>query len=573
MKSSSHSITNSLKGRIWLAAASLAIVDCILGLAAYLILSFLSADPFLTLFVTCILLTLATLSFGWLISKDILKPVEELALLARSLERSPSASLPRTTGAIETDQLLQSLHKNGQQLRNLISVMDDVAAGKTEAATIPLEASDKLTASFQKLCTKVTDSISAKRELDELRTAVTQLSADVSKVRGGQVEVDPRSDHPEAKDLANTLRFLTGRLTSLYQQIFASTLECDRAAAEARSSLQSVLDSIDQTALNRVIGEVRSSQNSKLEAAVVELSAAVKTSSELYDEFSANDASTTRVVGAAQQLQQGAAETSHVVQKLRNRVSAISQLARNAKDISKRSNLIALNASIAANGNGTPEMLVSEIENVSARSEDLCRQIVLAGESLNSEIAAIEKGIASLTDVAPEIARSVNSSTQLVHTLFDQIVQIGEIEQNVRSASEETRLENDKLRGIIDKLSDVSVASAMVRESETGIQRISSLVTGLRESVSDLKVSSASRPQTSIPESSPVAAMPAPPSVQQSPSAQGSFEMLVESSTSGSGPEPTLAPLPPSVKFPASPTTPVNGFETLIDVSAHLVEN
>ncbi|MDI1241373.1 MAG: hypothetical protein PSX80_05575, partial [bacterium] len=137
----SRSVINSLKGRIWLAAGTLAVADCLLGLGAYLVLTFLSADPFLTLFATIVLLTAASLGFGWLLAKDLLKPVEEVALLARSLERSPSASLPRTTGAIETDQLLQTLHKNGQQIRNLISVMDDVAAGKTEAATIPLESS------------------------------------------------------------------------------------------------------------------------------------------------------------------------------------------------------------------------------------------------------------------------------------------------------------------------------------------------------------------------------------------------------------------------------------------------
>jgi hypothetical protein len=141
---------------------ALAVVNGISGLGVYLALSFLSADPTVTVLATFFLLALVTLLFGWWLASDLLKPIEEVTLLARSLERSPSASLPRTTGAIETDQLLQTLHRSGQQLRNLISLMDDVAAGKVEVASMPLESSDKLSASFQKLVSKVTDSISAK---------------------------------------------------------------------------------------------------------------------------------------------------------------------------------------------------------------------------------------------------------------------------------------------------------------------------------------------------------------------------------------------------------------------------
>jgi pyridoxine 5'-phosphate synthase PdxJ len=43
----------------------------------------------------------------------------------------PATSLPKTTGATETDELLATLHRNSRQLHNLIGLMDDVAAGKT----------------------------------------------------------------------------------------------------------------------------------------------------------------------------------------------------------------------------------------------------------------------------------------------------------------------------------------------------------------------------------------------------------------------------------------------------------
>ena len=570
MKPSSRSIMNSLKGRIWLAAGTLAVADCLIGLGAYLVLTFVSADPFLTLFATIVLLTAASLGFGWLLAKDLLRPVEEVALLARSLERSPSASLPRTTGAIETDQLLQTLHKNGQQIRNLISVMDDVAAGKTEAATIPLESSDKLSSSFQKLVAKVTDSISAKNDLDELRAAIARLSSDVSRVRGGQLDLKLKTDQPQTKDIAEALRFLTTRLTGLTQQIYATTSECERAAADARTCLQSSLDAIDQRALGSAAKDL-GNDDAKLDSLLSELSSAVKGSSDLYDNYVADNAASSRVADASLQLKSGVVETGRLVQKLRNRSSVIAQLGRQAQDIAKRSNLIALNVSITSNGMTTPEVLVSEIENLSDRSEELHRQILLAGESFNSEIAAIEKEIGSLSEFAPDISRSLNASVQVSHSLGEQISRIGELEQQIRDASEASRLESDKLKGIIEKFSDVSVAASMIRESEAGVQRFSTLLSGLRDAVSDLKTSAAAevRPVSPNPVREPTEGHLTTLDPGKS---RSTFENL--------GNQPAeLRPEPDSYSAPATeplstpPATPTTGFETLIDMTAHFGEN
>lgn len=558
MNQPSRSVISSLKGRIWLAAGTLAIVDCLLGLAAYLILTFLSADPFLTLFATIVLLTLATLVFGWWLSKDVLKPVEEVALLARSLERSPSATLPRTTGAIETDQLLQTLHRNGQQVRNLISVMDDVAAGKTDAATIPLESSDKLSASFQKLVSKVTDSISAKRDLDELNASISQLSADVSRIRGGQLELNIRAEQPGVREIADSIRFLTSRLAELTKRVFATTSECERAAAEARASLSAGLEAIDKRSHNAIVKDAKREEQG-FEHLLDELAAAVSTASETYDRYVTENTTSSKAALASDRLRSTVIETGHLIQKLRGRTKAVAHLARLAQDLSKRSNLIALNASIASNGDTTPQILVSEIEGLSERSEDLYKQIILAGESLNSEVAGLEKEISSLSEVAPDIGRSMNSSIQVSHSLCERIVMIGDLEKRIREAADATTLENDRLSGIVEKLADVSAAAAMVRQSETSVQRFSTLLEGLRDSVSDLKVSASTpvRPSHSVTEtpSAPVAYQPKLETPEAAP--KGTFEMLVDTDPSGSIIEPAAA----------------NGFETLIDMSAHFGEN
>lgn len=491
MNHTSRSVTNSLKGRIWIAAIALAVVNGISGLGVYLALSFLSVDPTVTILATFFLLAFLTMIFGWWLSTDLLKPIEQVTLLARSLERSPSASLPRTTGAIETDQLLLSLHRSGQQLRNLISLMDDVAAGKVEAAAMPLESSDKLSASFQKLVSKVTDSISAKNDLDQIRNAVTALSKEVGGVRNGNLDLSIRSEDSHTREIADAVRFLTTRLSNVTQQIYATTSECERSATEARASLQATIAAIDErSAVLANHARATPTSAAKWTPLLSDLSRAVEYATSAYDRYAGDGSGSSRISDAAQQLGNRVAESKKLVQKLRNRTAMVTQSARLAQELAKRSSLIALNATIASNGQVTTEVLASEIDSLSRKSEDLQNQIASAGEALNSEIAGIERELASVAEIAPNLGKALASSVQMNHTLCEQISRIGEFEEQLRSLSEESQLENDRLMGILEKVSDLSLAVAMVRETEVGVQRFSGLLDGLRDSVADLKLTS-----------------------------------------------------------------------------------
>ncbi|HEX6280217.1 MAG TPA: methyl-accepting chemotaxis protein [Pyrinomonadaceae bacterium] len=494
MNSPSRSVTNSIKGRIWLAAGSLAVMNCVVGLGAYLTLSFLSADPLLILIATFFVISLLTIAFGGWLASDVLRPVESVTLLAKSLERSPSASLPRTTGAIETDQLLQTLHRSGQQLRNLISLMDDVAAGKIEAAAMPLESSDKLSASFQKLVSKVTDSISAKQDLDDFRNALTQLSNDVSGVRNGKLDLSIGSTHPQTKEVGDTIRFLATRLAELTRHVFATGSECERTVAEARAGLRSALETIDERAGMLPSGTLAISEgSSRLDGLLDELSATVKNSLDALNNFGSETTAPSEVSNAGARLRSGFEETLRSAKKLRNRSTHVSQSARLASDLAKRSNLIALNISLVSDGSPATEHLLKEMESLSAKAGELHRQLTSSVESLNSEIAGFEKELSSLSDLSPKIDKALNASLRTAGAFSETIETVGELGTKIRSETEETTIENARLVQTIQKLSDLSLAAAVVRETDSSVQRLSSLFENLRASISDLSIT------TSVP--------------------------------------------------------------------------
>ncbi len=167
-RQSANSLLNSLKGKIWLATSALAFFICAFGMVSYLAVSFVIQETFYAVFIPFLFLSFAVMIFGWWLSNEVISPIEKVALLAKSLERGSMISLPKTSGSTETDELLATLHRNNQQIQNLVGLMDKVAGGKLDVVLTPLENSDRLSNSFKKLLSKVTESINAKQDLDKL---------------------------------------------------------------------------------------------------------------------------------------------------------------------------------------------------------------------------------------------------------------------------------------------------------------------------------------------------------------------------------------------------------------------
>jgi hypothetical protein len=189
-----NSLFNSLKSKIWLATSALAFFICSFGLVSYLIVASLTEDTFYAAMILFMVMAFSIMVFGWWLSNELIGPIEKVSLLAKSLERGTTTSLPRTTGSTETDEILESIHRSNQQLQNLVGLMDKVAGGELSVALTPLENSDRLSSSFQKLLAKVTDSIQAKQDLEKLEKAVSSISKEISPVRTGNFDVEIKTD-------------------------------------------------------------------------------------------------------------------------------------------------------------------------------------------------------------------------------------------------------------------------------------------------------------------------------------------------------------------------------------------
>ena len=137
-------VPGSLKGRIWLAIAAMVVFNFLCGLLAFMAAFFAKLDPFYSIVVALSLSSPVMLLLGRWLSSEVQRPIEKVARFTQSLERNPSASLPGTTGAVETDQILGSLLRVRRQLQDLIEIVETVAAvdaaSDADAASIAVSA-------------------------------------------------------------------------------------------------------------------------------------------------------------------------------------------------------------------------------------------------------------------------------------------------------------------------------------------------------------------------------------------------------------------------------------------------
>lgn len=393
---SANSPFNSLKGRIRLATGALAFFICIFGLVSYLVVSFISADLFYALFAPFIVLAVTVVVFGWWLSNEIVRPVEKVSLLAKSLERGTLTSLPRTSGADETDELMHSLHRSSQQIQTLVSLMERVANGELNAALAPAQAGDRLSLSFQKLLGKVSESIYAQQNLDRLKQSLGQLAREVAPVAGGAYGIEIKSETSETRDVAAAFKLLLQDYNELLRQIRTETGKASRAAAETQKAVRQIIEvksgemaELDQAGI--VLGKLPGGVQKISE----ELSQSAESAGQTIDKtrrgIETAQANLTAVGDLRKQLQ----EAVKRVNRLNERSRGIDKISKEIEDLAHRTNLIAINASIHTAADDAAErgftVIVEEIDRLAMRAAETNRQVSALNQTISAEVVQIER--------------------------------------------------------------------------------------------------------------------------------------------------------------------------------------
>ncbi len=499
----------SLKSKVWIATGALAFFIFAFGIGSYLVVSLFVENSLSTVVAEFIFVIIGVLIFGWRLANEVVKPVEKVSLLAKSLERGVAVTIPRTSGAAETDELLQTLHRTNRQLQTIVGLMERVSNGETEVALSALEDSDRLSRSFQKLLVKVTESIYAKRDLERLQTAVKNISDEVMPIKNGNLDVEVASDFMQTRQITDSFKLLLNQ----FNELVAHVRDDSKQAKISAAGLQKIVQQIIGAKENRV----REMNQAKLTLKQVPQSVR-KVSEELF--VSANSAQES--IGKARagsntaqknlntvgELRQRMQEVATRVGRLNERAHEIGKVSKTLEDLAQRTNMIALNASIqfaesaGSNGQGRGfTVLAEEVKHLAARAANSNKQISTLHKSITAEINEVENSLhESIGEVAELSKFAIETSNSLI-VLEKYVERFLNLQEKLVVYAGEQSVDTEKaFESFSATIVETEKGIKDLREAETQIGSFLGSVENLHFAVADYKVKAAFKKDSSPPQ-------------------------------------------------------------------------
>lgn len=483
------SILGSLKGKIWFAVSGLAILNCVVGIGVYLLASFLVADSLFPMSLSLIAPAFLTMVFGWWLANDVLEPLTKLTLAAKSLERSPTASLPRTTGSIETDELLDSINRSSSQIQELIVSMDEVSAGRISSLRIAPKASDRLSIAFQNMVAKVADSVDAKSKLDEFEKEVAEISGRSIRLRDGDLSIELRTDLAAARGLTESVNYVASNLRQLTSSIYESSEVTKNAAGAIRNSLRRVItDDEAKAGRTKIVLGTLSEMPGRLTRVSAEITEAFGRAGKVRTIIADRKEFTDALFNELGSLRKKLNDTLRRIETLREHSSVLPNSARQATDVSRRSNMLAINLSVktnGSNGNGHLQLAADEVGSLSKKTAEIAKIAGDAGTSFQRELNGLEQFIESLRTDLGSIADKAVAESDNRAELETGLDRLFELQELLPALLPELDAEHETSLAFLD--ASAGSARTLLRDAEEEVAKIERLSSDLMDSTGNFR--------------------------------------------------------------------------------------
>lgn len=500
-----NSLSYSIKGKIWLATTALAFFVGTFGTISYLIISYLINDSFYAIAVPSLLLMVTVAVFGWWISNEVTNPIERVLLLSKSLERGVSSSLPKSSGASETDQLLETLHRISQQAPKLLKAMDEVAQGNFNISLAPLSNSDRVTATFQKLLAKVSESIQAKHDLEILQAAIKRLEGEIEPLKQYNLNVSASPENPDTEELALTFNNFVEQLSELIGQVKNAASQTHSTSGEVQKNLQTIIEQDEARMLKMNQASLVFKQVPQMVQQISEeLSQSVFSANQSIEKARNGTNIAEANLNAVAQLRRQINESIKRMQKLNECSQEVGKVAKTVEDLAQRTSMVALNASIQAaemNEQGRSFAVVSEeVERLAERANATNKNISALNKAIQSEIGKVESSLDATVSEASTLSKFAIETGNSIGELERYIGQFLHLQEKIAaytlSHTEDTEI---AFETFVKSISETENSVKTLKESTKKVERIREKMSNLDDSVSHFSLTSATE-DSDVPE-------------------------------------------------------------------------
>ncbi|MBK9164004.1 MAG: methyl-accepting chemotaxis protein [Acidobacteria bacterium] len=362
----------------------------------------------------------------------------------------------RPTGFEADDELKSSLHSIRNYLSQNAKALETLSRDGRLSGFSPAGPEDRLGNAIALLATRFSANDQSDEAFAQLERSLLRLSADLSGVASGDLSLRSESRVEAMEEVTAAFNLLTGNLSATVGRL--------RKASDAAASVSgSITEAAEQVARG---SNAQASQSARTRTALDSLAAEMRRIAEaaersagiantVFGNSRSGAASAANNISATEAIRKQVQETAKRVKRLGERSQEIGQIVSQIDDLSDRTSVLALNASLQNgmqnSGGGSISTVAEEIERLADRSTRMTQQIASMTQAINLETKEL---VTSMEETVRQVSLGSVSAERSARSLF-------EIE---KSTQELTSLLTDLLNSTRGQSSNAEAAAASVKE-------------------------------------------------------------------------------------------------------------
>lgn len=353
---------------------------------------------------------------------------------------------------------------------------------------------DRLGDALQQLIEHLRATVSIEETKDRLQRSVVKLLDEVSSISNGDLTAQAEVGPEITGEIAEAFNQMTLNLRSLIRQVKDVTVQ-------VASSATAISDTTEQLASGSV---AQASQIARTTQAINEMAGQLKdvsqnaTAAAEVAAGSVNRARTgTRAAGdninAMRSIRSQVQETAKRIKKLGERAQEIGQITGLIDDLSDRTAMLALNASLrASSGDGVADgfaVVADEVERLAERSNRLTQQIAGLTHTINFETAEV---VASMEETIREVINGSSMADEAGRSLVEIEKVSNQLAELLRAIAGSTRFQAKSSEDVTASMASISEVTLLVqngsKRAADSARTLVELSRDLRSSVAPFKL-------------------------------------------------------------------------------------
>lgn len=392
------------------------------------------------------------------------------------------------------DEITDSLKEISENLREKIAICEHITRGDLSADVVLRSDADAFGMAFQNMLVHLRPLVETREKREFLQQSILKLSKEVSEVAAGDLTVQADISTEMTGAIAEAFNSMTTELCSLIKQVKDVTFEVS-------SSANAINDTTDQLARG---SEAQSSQISMTTNAISGMALQIQEVSEnaaLSAQVAGDSLNNARFgskavqdnINAMNSIRKQVQETAKRIKRLGERSQEISQIVSLIDDLSERTSLLALNASLQAAAAGEQgrgfAVVAEEVERLAERSNLLTQQIGALTQTIQTETKDV---VASMEETIHEVVVGSTLADKAGNALveIEQVsTRLAELIQSISSSAKQQAHTSEDISKAMTNISKVTeLVQIGAKRAANSVKTLVELSDELRGSVAPFKL-------------------------------------------------------------------------------------